>query len=552
MNKKFLSLLLALLMSLSLILSSCSDKGSETTPKTDGDTQATADKDQANNGTTGDKTLRLAMSSDIPDLDPALVSDNQSSFVVNQIFQTLVQVDNEGKLVGEAAESFEANEDFSVWTFKLRDGLTFSNGDAITAETVKFSWLRAVSPELNSGQAERYFNIKGAKEYYSGTGKAEEVGLVAKDDKTFEVTLVSGDPTFGDQASYATFSIVDPEVVTDKKWVTNPETYIGSGPYVLDSYNLGSDLQFSKNEKYYDAANVDVAQIKVELIQDENTVYRKFTNGELDHIGSPVHSIAQDLIDEAEKSPSYRQLDQLGVYWFKINTEDEYLKNVHLRKALAYAIDRQSIIDNITKGGQKPAFGYVPQFDTQSFKDNDVDAAKQELATALSELGLADASALTMTLKYNTNDNHQKIAQALQEQWKQKLGINIELHNEEWQVYLEALKNYDYQIGRLGWGADITDPADFLKMYMEKEGDNNNTHWSSEVFQAKMNEASQSFGDEAKRESLLKEAEAAMLEDMPVIPLYFNTAPSMTNFDTVEKLDINILGQFFVKYVKMK
>ncbi len=543
MNRKVLSLLLAILMVLSVVLAGCSGKSSGETSSTDS---------AAKEGGSSDKTLRLAIKSDIPDLDPARMSDNQSSFVASQVFQTLVDVNNAGEVVGEAAEKFEHNEDYSVWTFTMRDGLTFSNGNPLTAETVKLSWLRAISPELNSGQVERFFPIKGAKAYAEGTGTAEEVGLVVKDEKTLEVTLEQGDPSFPDQASYATFAIVDPEVVKDPEWMTKPESYIGSGPYVLDAYNLGSDLQFSKNEKYYDAANVDVEKISVELIEDENTVYRKFVNGELDHVGSPVHTIAQDVIDEAQKSPSYRQLDNLAVYWFKLNTEDPQLSNVHLRKALAYSVDRQTIIDNITKGGQRPALGYVPQFNTQGFKDNDVDTAKQELATALSELGLSDASGLTLTLKYNSSDAHQKIAQALQEQWKQKLGINIELHNEEWNVYLESLRNSDYQIGRLGWGADITDPADFLKMYKEKEGDNNQTHWANENFQAKLDEANQSFGDDAKRESLLKEAEAIMLEDMPVIPLYFNTAPSLTNFDRVDTLEINLLGQLLVKYVKMK
>lgn len=498
------------------------------------------------------KEFRVAISADVPDLDPALCSDNQSSFLDNQVFQSLTYISLDGTAKPDAAEKVEHSEDNKTWTFTLRDGLKFSNGDPITAEDFKYSWLRTLSPELASGQANRLYPIVGAQAYNEGKGKAEDVKITVKDPKTLVVELNDGNAYFDEVAAYPVYSVVNKKIVeANKEWFTKPETYIGSGAYTLDKMELGKEITLKKNPNYWDAANVDVETVKISIIKDENTVFQKFKAKELDYVGSPVHSIPTDAMDEAKKMPEYKAFPNTQIYWFKVNTKKEFVSNVHMRRALAFAINRQEIIDNITKGDQKVATGYVPQFDSKLFKDNDQEGAKAELAKAMEELGITDASKINVALSFNTSEAHQKIAQAVQAQWKAVLGINAELKNEEWKVYLDTLKEGNYQVGRLGWVADYTDPADFLNMYMYENGDDNMTYWHSDAYNAKIEEANKYYSEPEKRNELLKEAEKMIVDDMPAIPVYFGTVPSLIG-DNVEKAQCTLLGNLFIKDVKMK
>ena len=201
------------------------------------------------------------------------------------------------------------------------------------------------------------------------------------------------------------------------------------------------------------------------------------------------------------------------------------MSNVNIRKALALAIDRQGLVDNITIGEQEPALGYVPptiagfEEDRGYFKDADFEQAKEYLAKGLEELGLQDPSELTVKISINTSEAHSTIAQYIQEGWASNLGINAEIDNSEWQVYLDKLSALDYQIGRLGWIADYNDASSFLGMYDSVDNGNNDTGWSNEEYTKLLKEAELET-DLDKRTELLKQAEAVMIEEMPVIPLY--------------------------------
>lgn len=540
MSKKLLSLALVGVLALSAVFVGCGEKKG-------------GDKDNAQNATKKEKTFRISVSADIPDLDPALVSDDQSSLVANQIFQGLTYIAVDGSTKEDAAEKIEHNEDYSVWNFTLRDGLTFSNGDKIDAEAFKYSWTRLLDPKTKSGQANRAYMIKGAEEFNTGKGKAEDLGIQVKDAKTLVITLAKPNAYFAEAVAYPVFSVVNKAAIEKggEKWTQDPATYIGSGAYKLVEYALGSKITFEKNDKYWDAKNVDVDKIEASIIKENSTVYQKFKNKELDYLGAPAHSIPTDLMDEAKGLKEYKRFPTMQIYWYKVNTAKAPMDNVHLRRALAYSIDRKSIVDNIAKADQIPAMGLVPQFETPFFKDKDIDAAKKELELAMKDLGVSSPADIKFTLSYNTNEGHQKIAQAIQEMWKTNLGVQAEINNTEWKVYLTKLKEGDYQIGRLGWVADYTDPADFLNMYQFKDGDDNMTYWGSDAFNAKIKEATKFYGDKEKRNSLLKEAEAIIMNDMPVIPIYYGTRPGLVQ-DTVKEASPTLLGNLYVKDVKMK
>jgi oligopeptide transport system substrate-binding protein len=264
------------------------------------------------------------------------------------------------------------------------------------------------------------------------------------------------------------------------------------------------------------------------MINDNNTELSMFKNGELDWAGMPTGQLPADALPELKKDGSLNIQEIAGTYWYKFNTEQKPLDNVNIRKALAYAIDRKGITEQITKDGSVPAMAAVPptMFEDNKkgyFKDNDVKKAKEYLEKGLKEMGLKDASELpAIKVSYNTDEKHAKIAQAVQDMWKKNLGIKVQLDNSEWAVYIEKLHQGDYQVGRMGWLGDFNDPINFLELFRDKKGGNNDTNWENPEYK-KLLIDSQKETDPKKRLEMLKKAEGIFMDEMPVAPIYFYT-----------------------------
>ncbi|AMO87023.1 peptide ABC transporter substrate-binding protein [Solibacillus sp. FSL K6-1781] len=535
-NKKVA--LTATALSLSALLAACG--GDETKSTSSGD---------------GEKELDLLITSEPPSLHPQLASDTTSGAILENTFEGLTTL-VEGEPVLAAAEDYKVSDDLLTYTFTLRDA-QWSNGEKVTAEDFEYAWKWALNPENASEYSTILYPIKGAEEYNNGKGTAEDVAIKAIDEKTLEVTLNAPTPYFLELTAFKTFYPIHKATAeADPKWYTEADTYVSNGAYNLSTWNHSGDIVLEKSDTYWDTENVDIDTVNIAMVESETTQMTMFDAGEIDFLGAPYGTISLDAIDRLKSEDKLNVSDMSSIYWYKFNTEDPVMQNENIRKALALAIDREGLISNVVKGEQEPALGIVPNSvegfgdDEGYFKDADFEEAKKYLEAGLKELGLANPADLEVKVSYNTSEAHSAIAQFIQQGWSSNLGITVKLDNSEWQVYLDKIGNGDYQIGRLGWGADYNDAYTFLEMYNSAENGNNQTGWSNDEYTALLNESITETDPDKRTEKLL-EAEAVIMEEMPVAPIYYNTNLNVVS-DEVENMVPDALGNINLKYVKMK
>lgn len=535
-NKKVA--LTATALSLSALLAACGT----------GDTNTTSSED-------GEKELDLLITSEPPSLHPQLASDTTSGAILESTFEGLTTM-VDGEPVLAAAEDYKVSDDLLTYTFTLRDA-KWSNGEKVTAEDFAYAWKWALNPENASEYSTILYPIKGAEAYNNGEGTAEDVAINVIDEKTLEVTLNAPTPYFLELTAFKTFYPIHKATAeADPKWYTEADTYVSNGAFNLTTWNHSGDIVLEKSDTYWDTENVDIDTVNIAMVESETTQMTMFDAGEVDFLGAPYGTISLDAIDRLKSEDKLNVSDMSSIYWYKFNTEDPVMQNENIRKALALAIDREGLISNVVKGEQEPALGIVPNSvkgfgdDEGYFKDADFEEAKKYLEAGLKELGLANAKDLEVKVSYNTSEAHSSIAQFIQQGWTSNLGITVKLDNSEWQVYLDKLSNGDFQIGRLGWGADYNDAYTFLEMYNSAENGNNQTGWSNDEYTALLNE-SITETDPAKRTEKLLAAEAVIMGEMPVAPIYYNTNLNVVS-DEVENMVPDALGNINLKYVKVK
>ncbi|MFJ5963787.1 peptide ABC transporter substrate-binding protein [Bacillus sp. NPDC093026] len=508
----------SLMLIFTLVLSACGFSGNKSGDSTSSSGEAKT-------------TLNVNISTEPFSLHPGLANDSTSGGVVRQIFEGLTRINAEGKPENAMASDIKTSADGKTYTFKLRDA-KWSNGDPVTAKDFEYAWKWVLDPKNESQYAYQLYYIKGAEAANKGKGKIDDVGVKAKDDKTLVVELENPTPFFTELTAFYTYMPINEKIAKkNKNWYTNAgKNYVSNGPFVLSQWKHGGSITLEKNNEYWDKDTVKLKKINMSMIKDTNTELSMFQKGELDWAGSPTGNLPTESLQKLKKDGNLNIQTIAGVYNYKFNTEVKPLNNVNIRKALAYSINRQAIVDKITQGEQVPAMAIVPPTmegfkdnKTGYFKDHDVTTAKELLEKGIKELGYKSVSDLpTLKLSYNTDEAHQKIAQAIQEMWKKDLGVKVELDNSEWNVYIDKLHSGDYQIGRMGWLGDFNDPVNFLELYKDKDGGNNDTGWENKEYQKLLNDSSKET-DATKRLEMLKKAEKILIDDMPIAPIYFYT-----------------------------
>ncbi|MFC4184270.1 peptide ABC transporter substrate-binding protein [Saccharococcus thermophilus] len=543
--KKRLSILFSLMLVLSLFLSACGGfkKGDESTGEKGKSGSKTANVPQE---------LHINIKTEPFSLNPGLANDSVSGNVLYQTFEGLTRI-KDGKPQLAMAESYQVSKDLKTYTFKLRDA-KWSNGDPVTAKDFEYAWKWALDPKNQSQYAYQLYYIKNGQAFNEGKAKAEDVGVKAIDDKTLQVTLENPTPYFLQLTAFYTYFPVNSKIAAkNPKWYTNAgPDYTSNGPFKMVTWDHNNKIVLEKNENYWDAKSVKLTKIEMVMVNDTNTELSMFNNGELDWAGMPTGQLPPDSLSQLKAEGKLHVQPIAGVYWYKFNTEKPPLNNVNIRKALAYAINRKAIVENIAKGEQIPAMAAVPptMFPENKkgyFKDNDVEKAKEYLKKGLQELGLKDVKDLPpITLSYNTDDLHAKIAQAIQDMWKKNLGIEVKLDNSEWAVYIDKLHSGDYQIGRMGWLGDFNDPINFLELFRDKKGGNNDTNWENPKYKQLLID-SQKETDPEKRKEMLKQAEAILMDEMPVAPIYFYTN-TWVQKDNLKGVEMSGLGDVQFKW----
>jgi len=486
--------------------------------------------------------LKLNLHTEPPTADPGLAEDTTSGAIVRATFDGLTRTTEDGKPHESMAEKIEVSSDMLTYTFKLRDA-KWSNGDPVTAHDFEFAWKRVLDPKTAANYAYQLYYIKNAEKANKGEAKLDDVGVKALDDKTLQVTLENPTPYFLELTAFYTYYPVNKKVVeADPKWATEAKSHVGNGPFKMETWEHKSKLVLVKNDNYWDKDAVKLDRIEFSMVEDENTELSMYENGELDWAGAPLSDIPTDARATLKSAGKLITQPIAGTYWYKFNTEKAPFNNVKIRKAFTYAINRQAIIDNITQTNQQPAMGAVPPSMALKqdgyFKDNDVETAKKLLEEGMKELGITKLPPIT--LSYNTSEGHKKIAEAIQDQWKKSLGVEVKLENKEWKVYLEDLHQGKFQIGRMGWLGDFNDPINFLELYKDKNGGNNDTRWENPKYKELLNKSALE-ADPEKRKAILAEAEAILMEEMPIAPIYFYTQSYVKN-DNIKGVILDGLG----------
>ena len=439
------------------------------------------------------------------------------------------------------AESWSISDDGKEYIFKLNKNAKWSNGDPVTADDFVWSWKRILTASLGSQYPDMLYYLVGAYEYHNGQiDNFDEVGVKALDTHTLKVNLKNPTPFFiGLLSHYSTWPVHKETVlkhgdIDDRngEW-TRPGNFVCNGPFQLKTWELNNKIVVEKNPHYYDASMVRLNEIHYYPVSNVMTEDRMFRAGQL-HLTSSMPTQKCPIYIE-EKNPNLKIDPYMGTYFYRINTENETLSDVRVRKALAYSIDRQLLVDKVTQCGQIPAYSFTPPgsngYQPSTEIPYDPVLAKQLLA----EAGYSSDNPFPkLEILFNTNEGHRKVALAIQQMWQNELGIEVELVNQDWKVYLSREMVGDFQISRAGWIGDYEDPNTFLDLMRPNRG-NNKTGWENMKFDALVEEAN-TINDQEKRYELLNEAEKILIDNMPIIPLYtyvrvYQLSPDVKGFN---------------------
>ena len=447
--------------------------------------------------------------------------------------------DMNGYMAG-TAESWSVSEDGKEYIFNINKNARWSNGDPVTANDFVWSWKRILTASLGSQYPDMLYYLVGAYEYHNGlTDDFSEVGVKAIDQKTLKVNLKNPTPFFlGLLSHYSTWPVHKETVlkygdIDDRngEW-TRPGNFVCNGPFQLKSWELNNKIVVEKNPYYYDASIVKLNEIHYYPVSNVMTEDRMFRAGQL-HLTSTLPS--QKCPIYIEENPNLRIDPYMGTYFYRINTNHEALKDVRVRKALAYSIDRELLVNKVTKCGQIPAYSFTPP-GSNGYEPKTQIPFDPELAKSLIEdAGYSDENPFPkLEILFNTNEDHRKIALAIQQMWQVNLGIEIELVNQDWKVYLNREMIGDFQISRAGWIGDYEDPNTFLDLMRPNRG-NNKTGWENKEYDELVEKAN-TINNQSERYEMLYKAEEILIDNMPIIPLYtyvrsYQLSPDVKGFN---------------------
>jgi oligopeptide transport system substrate-binding protein len=480
-------------------------------------------------------TLQMHNGGDPGTLDPHKASGDWENRVIGDYIEGLLTENAGAEAIPGQAESWDISEDGTVYTFHLRDGIQWSDGTPVTAGDFVFAFQRLFNPATAADYAYLQFPIKNAEAINSGEiTDLNELGVKAIDDKTLEITLEASTPFFLDALTHYTAYPV-PKHLVEKlgdDW-TKVENIVGNGPYLIKEWLPGSYVRSEKNPDYYDAANVQIDEVYYHVLEDQAAALNRYRAGEFDILtdfpADQYQWLQDNLPGEAHVVPF------LGVYYYVMNQEEgQVLSDIRIREALSTTVVRDVIGPDILGTGELPAYGWVPPGTNNyvetayhpAWADQPYEERLEHAKELMTEAGYGPDKPLTLQLRYNTNDNHQRIAVAIAAMWE-PIGVKVELFNAETAVHYDALRAGDFQVGRAGWLLDYNDPSntlDLLKTGVQQEGamnwGNNYGRYSNPEFDELMKQASTELDLEA-RGKLLADAEKIAMDEFAAIPIYW-------------------------------
>ena len=467
-----------------------------------------------------------------PSIDPGLAEDSAGGDILRDLFEGLYNQDAAGNLEPGVAVSHTVSDDGLVYTFTLRDNAKWSNGDPVTAGDFEYAWKRAASPELASPYSWFMGDVMGLEngaEVVAGDMPPEDLGVTAIDDTTLEVRLAAPKPYFPQMTTHFTTFPVHRATIEQygQDW-TQPGNMVSNGAYVLSERVPQEKLVRVRNEMYWDNENTIIDTVTSLIINDENVALTRYLAGELDRTDIPAGQfprLSEEYPDQAVSVPLSCS------YYYMFNLRDNgnpALQDPRVRQALSLAVDRDIITQNVLAGGQQPAYTFThwatagfetPEMEIAGMTQEERNAKAVEL---MAEAGYGPDNPLEFSLVYNTSESHKSVAIAASQMWKQTLGVEVELANQEWQTFLETRSNGDYEVARGGWCADYNEPSTFVDLFNSGSGYNDSAYNNPEV---------DALLDDAKLAAdptpLYSQVELIASQDVPIIPIYHYASVKM-------------------------
>jgi oligopeptide transport system substrate-binding protein len=483
--------------------------------------------------------LWVPLTTEPPTLDIQLATDTTSHLIIRQLIEGLFEYRGDGSIEPTGATGYEVSEDGLTITVTLREDGMWSDGVPVVAQHYVDGVVRLLKPETAAEYAWLMYDVEGAEAFNTGeTDDPATVGVKALDDYTLEIKLAAPTPYFETVLPFSTFYPVRLDIVEQfgDQW-TEPGNYVSSGPYLLESWDHEAEVVLVKNPDYHSADEVSIEKVTLPIITEDATILALYENDEL-HVGALPSEDMPRILADPVLSEELRVLPRPGVYYVGLNTLRAPTDNLNLRKALASAIDRQSIIDNVV---QRPWLSVLScttppnilghqEYGTCGYAF-DAEAATGYLNEYLAEMGYADVSEMPpLIFWFNRADYNEDVIEAVAAMWEENLGITVELRTNEWAVYLdyldacnttkEDMAACEVNAYRMGWVMDYGDPQNQLEVVFAPSSTFQYTGWENERFDELMDLAGSEF-DTATREAYYMEADKILSEDfVAIIPIH--------------------------------
>lgn len=500
--------------------------------------------------------LTVNLGYELQSIDPAINDETYGFIYINHAFEGLLTKDINGKIVGGSSDKWEISEDKLKYTFRIREDAKWSDGKKLTADDFVYSYRRVVDPKTASPIAYLMYYIKNAKNINMGKKQIDTLGVTAIDENTLTIELENPTLYFEDiLASGGCYVPVREDIINKygDDWTWKPESYIGNGAYKMTERKPDELIAFELNTNYWDYKNQVAKKINFVLIADEYISLNAVRTGDVDFsINAPPIGEIESLIKENLMAVS----DIIGVYYLDLNNKDKTLSDKRVRKALSLAIDRNYIVSNIGHGKLIAAESFVPPVVKgleKSFREessnfiiannysNNIIEAKRLLA----EAGYPNGENFPILEVKVSSGFYTTVLEAIQEMWKNNLNIDVVVRTEESKITLPFRQSGKYQIARTSWTGDYNDPLTMLQI-MTSESDINYSGFSNERYDYLINFATTSTNEKDRMEAL-KEAEAILFEEMPIIPFIYRTDFLVVNPKLKNYID-DPLGRYRFNY----
>ncbi|QXE02717.1 peptide ABC transporter substrate-binding protein [Terribacillus sp. DMT04] len=521
-------LLVALVLVLSSFLAACSG-GSDSSGGDGGS------GDSASGSANGEQVFNLIIGDEIPSMDSSLADDQYGIQWTSETQEGLYRLAEDGSLAeGIATGDPEVSEDGMTWTFKLRENAEWENGDPVTANDFVFAWQRAINPDTGSEYGPYMMGgvIKNANAINSGEMEVDQLGVKAVDDYTLEVQLENPTPYFESLTTFPTFMPLNQKFVEEQgeNYALEPENLLSNGPFKMTEWNHGSSMKFEKNDTYWDAENVQLEEINLQVVKDIATGVNLYDTGEVDRA-----PLTAEFVDQRINDPAYIPVATMSSWYLKLNQnrlgEETPLANINAREAISQAVDKEGLVNVVLNDGSTVSNGLVPKGlatgpDGEDFREAsgdlltyDLDAAKEAWAKAKEELGQEE---ITLEILTGDTETSGQIVDYVKGQLEENLeGLTVETKQVPFQQRLDLDSAGDFDILISGWGPDYIDPNTFLDLFVT-DGENNNMAYSNEEYDSLIEAAAteNATNPDARWQNFLDAEKILLEDDKAIAPLW--------------------------------